>query len=278
MIKDVSIAELNAHLDIFKSQFPPEQSALVLAGTGPNGAAHISTISGLTLDYVEQLHSVHVISGSVFSLMACLAHRQGALNRANFENYDREVRIIHQASIGKLLKHWVRKRNSPRTLFDNERIRETMEMLFGADFCAQPLQAFSPAYRFYAYCDNKQEIVELSVDTFPTMTIVEVAMATASVPFMHGQYRYQDMALSDPIFCPQIKQFRKRMFVLPGHKLYVNHKRSGLAGKVYFVKTEERRFPEFAMSCDFLSFNLGLSNRYVNNLHRRIIKEILADG
>lgn len=278
MIKDVSITELNAHLQTFKSLSPPQQSSLVLGGTGPNGAAHISTISGLTLDYLEQLQAVHVISGSVFSLMACLAHRQGALNRANFENYDSEVRAIHKASVNNLLKHCFRNRNASRTLFDNERIRETMEMLFSSDFCAQPLSAFSPVYRFYAYCENKREIVELSVDTFPSMTIVEVAMATASVPFMHGQYHFHDMALSDPIFCPLIKQFRKRMFMLPGQKLYVNHKRSGLAGKVYFIKAEERRFPELAMSCDFLSFNLGLSNRYVNKLHRRIIKEVLADG
>ena len=278
MIKDVSIAELNAHLCTFKSQYPAKQSSLVLAGTGPNGAAHVSTISGLTLDYIEQLQSVHVMSGSVFSLMACLAHRQGALNRDKFENYDREVRVIHKASAGGLIKHWLRRRKAPRTLFENERIRDTMEMLFGETFCALPLTHFSPVYRFYAYCNKKQEIVELSVETFPAMTIVEAAMATASVPFMHGQFRYRDMALSDPIFCPQIKPFRKNLFMSPGYKLYANHKRSGLRGSVYFIKTEERAFPGFAMGCDFLSFNLGLSNRYINNLHRRIIKETLADG
>ncbi len=278
MIKDESIHELNTHVHRFKSQVEPHQSSLVLAGTGPNGAAHISTISALSLDYIEKLQSVHVISGSVFSLMSCLAHREGALNRDNFENYDREVRNIHQASMTNVVKHFVRKRKNPRTLFDNERIRDTVEMLFGHDFVQTPLSALPYAYSFHAYCSKQGELIELSAKTFPDMTLAEVAMATASVPFMHGEFAYREMALSDPIFCPLIKPFRKRMFSLPGHKLYVNHKRSGLSGKVYFIKTEERRFPEFSMSCDFLAFNLGLSNRYVNNLHRRLIKEILIDG
>ncbi|BCD96215.1 hypothetical protein MARGE09_P0414 [Marinagarivorans cellulosilyticus] len=270
--------ELNSHVHCFKSQAEPHQSSLVLGGTGPNGAAHISTISALSLDYIEQLQSVHVISGSVFSLMSCLAHREGALNRDNFENYDQEVRNIHQASMTNVVKHFVRKRKNPRTLFDNERIRDTVEMLFGRDFVQTPLSALSYSYCFHAYCSNKGEVIELSAKTFPDMTLAEVAMATASVPFMHGEFSYQGMSLSDPIFCPLIRPFRKRMFSLPGYKLYVNHKRSGLSGKVYFIKTEERRFPEFSMSCDFLTFNLGFSNRYVNNLHRRLIKEILIDG
>ena len=277
MIKDASLYELRAHIERFKSQAEPHQSALVLGGTGPNGSAHVSTISALTLDYIEQLQSVHVISGSILSLMSCLAHRQGMLNRDNFENCDRELRNIHQASMGNIIRHFVRKRNNPRTLFDNERIRDTVEMLYGHDFVQQPLSALAYPYRFYAYCANQGEVIELSVNTFPEMTLAEVTMATASVPFMHGQFMYRGMALSDPIFCPLIKPFRKRMFALPGHKLYVNHKRSGLSGEVYFIKAEERLFPDFSMSCDFLSFNLGLSNRYLNNLHRRLIKDVLTE-
>ena len=277
MIKDESIHELNTHIHRFKSQAEPHQSSLVLAGTGPNGAAHVTTLSALSLDYVEQLQGVHVISGSVFSLFSCLSHRQGSLQRNNFANYDLVVRDIHQASVGNAVKRLVGRKTPQRALFDNERIRDTVERLFGRDFVAMPLAALSYPYRFYAYCSNKKEIVELSVDTFPKMTLAEVAMATACVPFMHGQFIYGDMALSDPIFCPLIRPFRKSMFSLPGNKLYVNHKRSGLSGSVYFVKAEERRFPELSMGFDFLSFNLGISNGYVNSLHRWLVSDVLVE-
>lgn len=277
MIKDESIHELNTHIHRFKSQSQPHNSSLILAGTGPNGSGHVSTIAALSLEFIEQLQGVHVISGSIFSLMSCLAHRQGVLNRDNFENCDRKVRSIHQASVGNVVKHFVGKREKPRTLFDNERIRDTVTMLYGQDFVQQPLSALAYPYRFYAYCSSQNKVMELSAKTFPDMTLAEAAMATASVPFMHGQFTYRGMVLSDPIFCPLIKPFRKRMFSLPGNKLYVNHKRKGLFGSVYFIKAEERRFPELAMGLDFLAFNLGWSNRYVDNLHRRLVSDILAE-
>lgn len=278
MIKDASLNELRAHIARFKSQAEPHQSALVLGGTGPNVSAHVSTISALTLDYIEQLSSVHVMSGSVFSLMSCLAHRQGTLNRDNFENSDRELRNIHKPSLGNIVKYFLRKRKNTSAIFNNAHIRDTVEMLYGHDFVQQPLSALAYPYRFYAYCANQGEVIELSVNTFPDMTLAEVTMATICVPYIYGQFAYRELLLSDPIFCPKIKPFRKSMFSLPGHKMYVNHKRSGLSGEVYFIKAEERLFPDFSMSCDFLSFNLGLSNRYVKKLHRRLIKDVLTEG
>lgn len=266
------MTNLTHHISQFKNRELPENSIITLAGTGPNGASHVQVLEELSLDYLSKVNKINIISASSFSFMIYLAHCQGDLNTDSFLNYDQLIREKHSASIGKVIKHLLKGNIKERNIYQNDLIGEAIVMLFGESFSNTRIDEVDLPISFYAYCENYKKTIEISRETFPEMTFMDIGRTCVSIPAIHGAYHYQDYQFIDPIFSPLFNQLRRGLFKKRQQQLYVNYKQTKDTGRVYFVQPEVKVLPEITLMTDFLKFYTGVPNKNIMNTHRQIIK------
>lgn len=262
-------------IETFRNSVHPEESVISLAGTGPNAAAHVRVLRTLTLYHLARCKRLNVVSGSTFSLMICLAHSLGCLDEEALLDYDARIRRLHGMSCVKTLRHLLRGNIRNRSLYQNRQIGETVHMLFGSDFANKTLDEIALPITLYSWCQNRGALVEINRETFPSFTLAEMARASVAIPFIHGPFLYRNYSFVDPVFSPGLKDLRRRLLSQREPHLYVNHKKTGICGKIHFVGTEDRIFPEIAMAMDFLKFYFGLPNRHVEKTNYNAIKEVV---
>jgi len=268
----ITMEHLKHHITQFKNKASAENSIITLAGTGPNGASHVGVLQELSLDYLRQVNKVNIISASSFSFMIYLAHCQGDLNINSFLNYDSLIRDKHSSSLGKVIKHILKGNISNRNIYPNDLIGEAITMLFGERFSNTRIDEVDLPLSFYAYCEKNNKVIDISRETFPEMTFMEIGRTCVSIPAIHGAYQYQDYQFIDPIFSPLFSKLRRHLFKNPNSQLYVNYKQTKDSGKVYFVQPEHKVFPEITLMTDFLKFYTGVPNKNINKTHRLLIE------
>ncbi len=268
-------AEIGRVIEAFKSNAHPEESIISLAGTGPNGAAHVRVLRALTIYHLARCKRLNVVSGSAFSLMIYLAHTWGCLNYDALFDYDARIRHLHGMSCLRTLRHVARGNVRSRSLYQNQQIGDTIHMLFGSSFADKTLAEIALPLTLFAYCQHRGTLVEINRETFPSFTFADMGRASVAIPFIHGPFLYRNYSLIDPIFSPALKDLRHRLLKQRETHLYVNHKKTAVIGKIHFVGTEERSFPELAMAMDFVKFYFGLPNRHVEKTNYHAIKGVI---
>lgn len=244
----------------FKNVLPAQQSVVTLAGTGPNVAQHVSVLRHLGLDYLKNLNRLNSISGSVFSIMIYLAHRQGGLDLEALHDYEARVTRLHGMSWPRAIGHLVGGRPKRRNLYSNHLIGETVKLFFSESFYQTRLADVDLPLSFFVYCQRRETVLELNRTTFPDITFIDLCRASIGIPGMHGAYHYGDFELTDPIFSPEFKALRRRLFRSSNNHLYVNHKKNDVSGRIHFLVPDERRFSQLALLTDFLKLYFGIHN------------------
>lgn len=263
---------LKHHITQFKNKELPSNSIITFAGTGPNGASHVNVLQELSLDYLRRVNKINIISASSFSFMIYLAHCQGDLNENSFLNYDSLIRDKHSASLIKAIKHILKGDISHRNIYNNDLIGEAIVMLFGDKFSNTRIDEVDLPLSFYAYCEKHKKVIDISRDTFPDMTFMDIGRTCVSIPAIHGAYHYKEYQFIDPIFSPLFGQLRRSLFKKPNSQLYVNYKQTIDSGKIYFVQPEHKVFPEITLMTDFLKFYTGVPNQNIKRTHRLLIE------
>lgn len=257
------------HILAFKNRAPVEKSSVTLAGTGPNAAIQIPVLHLLSSDYIRQLESLDIISGSTLAFFTHIANEERGVNLKRFELCEYYIRRIHTLPINKRVYRW----RTNQHLFDNELISKSVHFSFGWNFCQRKLSDIALPVNFHTYCITDQELVELNATTYPNMKLRDVAQACMSVPSFHGAFSYQGKQYIDPIFCPKYSILRKRLFEKTGNTLFVNHKKSLESGNVYFLTPQRTSFPELQLQLDFFKFYFGITNGKILRTHAKILRE-----
>lgn len=273
--KTLYMTSLKHHISQFKNRNSPENSIITLAGTGPNGAGHVQVLKELSLNYLSQVNKINIISASSFSFMIYLAHCQAKLQTHSFLNYDKLIRIKHSISIMGVIKHLLKGNVRNRNIYKNDLVGEAIIMLFGEEFSNTRIDDVDLPISFFTYCEKHKNVFEVSKETFPEMTFMDIGRACVSIPAIHGAYHYHDYQFIDPVFSPSFGQLRRKLLKKRNAQLYVNYKKTMDCGKVYFLQPEYKVVPELTLMTDFLKFYLGIPNKNINNTHRQLIERWL---
>ena len=149
-------------------------------------------------------------------------------------------------------------------------------MIFKPEFLARPLSSFPQNLAFYAYSVKRKCHVEITPDSHPDMTMLEVCCACTAVPFLHGSFHYQGDELIDCSFAEGFKYLRKQWFAEAGNHLVVNIKKEGESEKALYVKNSRHRWPTAMVYWDFLSLCLGIPNRNIHRTHQDNLQLMFA--
>ncbi len=257
------------HIQTFKNKAPVSKSSVTLAGTGPNTAVQVPVLRLLNDDYLRQIKSLNVISGSVLAFFTYIVNEEKGVNLKKFQQYEHYVRRLHTISAQQRIARWL----SGNHIFDNKLIGKTVHYLFGLEFCNRKLKDVPYPVNFYSYCIKNKRFETLNSQTYPEMTLKDVGQACMSVPYFHGKYDYNGNQFIDPIFSGSYNLLRNELFKQENNTLYVNHKKSQESGNVYFLTPLKYRFPEVQMKIDFLKFYFGITNQKILKTNARIIQE-----
>jgi hypothetical protein len=243
-----------------------EPSILTLAGTGPNGSSQLPILMQIGRKNIGELLQVNVISGSSISYFIFMAMTEGGFKSDGFRDYDRLVRKLHNGTPLRLLKHLLTGiKKAP--YFQNELLRETLEIFFVKSFMDRALRTFDQNVRFYAHCLNEGKVVEIRSDNYPEMTVEEICRACISIPALHGPFLYRNQLFVDPTFTDRFVALRRRLFQSSYNHLYLNVKRDAQSRNVIFLKNEDLAFPVLTMLIDFLCLCMGVPNRRIQRMH-----------
>lgn len=263
------------YIDTFKKRMHQGPSFVSLVGTGPNGTIQLPILHALGSDVLATLKRVHVVSASCVSYFFYLAAPTGHIQPEDYAAYERQIRLVHKGSVWRFLRHMLTGKPS-RAYFDFSLLKTAFGMIFKPEFLARPLSSFPQNLAFYAYSVKRKCHVEITPDSHPDMTILEVCCACTAVPFLHGCFHYQGDELIDCSFAEGFKYLRKQWFAEAGNHLVVNIKKEGESEKALYVKNSRHRWPTAMVYWDFLSLCLGIPNRNIHRTHQDNLQLIFA--
>lgn len=258
----------NDLLDLFLSRMhPAHTSILTLAGTGPNGSSQLQILKKIGRENIRLMSQVNVISGSSVSYFIYIALLEGGFKAEGFKNYDKLVRKLHKGSITGFLMHLLTRRHKAKPVFDNQLLQDTLCIFFEREFISRTLSTFDENVRFYAHCQTKEKIVELSAKNHPEMTVEDVFRACVSISFLHGPFYYEGYKFVDATFSKSFSSLRRQLLATDKNHLFVNIKKHAESRNVIFVKNDDLKFPVMHMFLDFSCLCMGIPNGKVKRVH-----------
>ncbi len=266
------------HVKKFKRKLPPEQSNVILAGTGPNASIQIPVLHHLRDEYLHQVKSLDVISASTFSLFAFIASQEKHLNLKRFRSFENYVREIHTITLKKRFFHTLSGKLKTENLYDNKLIEQVIEYSFGKKFTDRQVQDIPYPIQFHTFCTIQNKFITINKKTYPEMTFKEVARACMSIPPIHGKFHYMDHSFIDPIFSNHFASLRRNIFSKYNNILYVNHKKTQDSGSVYFITPQKYTFPELQLWSDFIKFYFGITNQKIIKTNNNLVNEKMIFG
>lgn len=255
-------------LDIFLSRSATKKTVLTLGGTGPNGTCQLAIVDLLGFEFSQNIDVINLLSGSVFGYFIYLAFFENKIKTHNYLNYDCGVRKLHKASLMRAIKYFFTLNKKNKSLYECERVKETVFYLFDPEYANRELQSFNNNMVFWGYCSKREELIKITADTFPTMKVWEVIAASLSIPFIHGEFEYEKYLFSDPMFCPKYKILIKSILKNSENHLFVNYKKNQLSRNVIFLKNQNIRFPTLCLIYDFFSFTCNFKNNRLIKTHK----------
>lgn len=251
-------------------------SIITLGGTGPNSTCQLALLELIGSERLQALKAINLLSGSAFGYFIYWAFKAGKINLDHYLNYDGAVRALHGGSFLKGLGFFCGFKLGRQSLYDNHRIEATVRFIMHEDFCARPLRSFNYNMIFWSYCSRRQSLIKITPETFPLMQLWEVISACVSIDFIHGEFIYGDYHFSDPMFSPEFKTLLRNLLGQPENHLFVNYKRSVIAGHITFIKNQPNRLPLVSLVLDFLAFICNLKNPRLIQTHRQNVEMMLG--
>ncbi len=258
---------------IFKERADASQSILTLGGTGPNGSIHALYLKALGASTVKSLAQINILSASAFAFFIFTANERGALNIDHYMNYDKWVRAKHKQPFLKILKHFSRFRLPDTPLYPHKLIKETIYYLFDAEFSELTLKDFEHKLRFWVYCSVSNKNLCLSAENFPHMTVWEAITASSSIPFVHGEFKYQGYSFRDGVFSPSFKSLLQTLKKTNFNHLYLNYKKNANRKRLLLVSNTDSLTPMIELVADYFMFICNIPNYRVNKTHRLLINQ-----
>lgn len=254
---------------------PPDDVNLILAGTGIDGAAQVTLLNNLSLEYINAARQVHVISGSAFSYFIIQASIEGALRFANFANFDALNRRLHGASF------WMNLLRTPavvwgrRSYYPNAKLGETVKHIFHDSFCRKTLSSFPENLTLWSYCENRKSLVEVSRRTgFGDLSVVDMIKAAASTRFLHGAFIYEDYSFVDPNYTPLAKNLQRKIRSKEQTNIVLNYRKDGRWKNNYFIKHNQAKRPDLKIAIDFVRFIMNLPNPDISKANATLITQL----
>lgn len=251
------------------------ESSVTLGGTGPNGTSQLALLELIGFDKVRALKAINIISGSVFGFFIYLAFKEGKMHVEHYLNYDKGARHLHGASLIKGASFFCGLKRGRSSLYDNHLVKATVNYLIHEEFCERPLRSFDANLVFWAYCGRRQALIKITPETFPDMTVWQVITACLSIRFIHGEFTYGDYQFSDPMFSPQFKVLVRKLLRSGDNHLFINYKKTQVAGNIIFIKSQPCRFPNWVLLRDFLTFTCNMKNPRLIKTHRQNVELLL---
>lgn len=247
------------------------ESVLTLGGTGPNGTSQLPVLELLGYENIQALKKINIISGSSFGYFIYLAFYSGHLLLENYRSYDKGTRVLHKASLIKVIKHIVRGDYKHASLYDNSKVKETVNYLLAPGFCDRPLSSFPSNMSFWAYCVKNNTLVEINSTKFPNMKVWEAIASSLSVKAIHGHFEYGGYHLVDPMFSPKFKDLVRTLLKNNQNHLFLNYKKTSVSRSVIFLKNQPLRLPLLSLLYDFFSFTCNFKNPRVIRTHHHVL-------
>lgn len=262
----------------FKSLAPARDSILTLGGTGPNGSTQVLPLHYFGQDYLSQMATINILSASSFAYFIFLALEHNQLRQNNYLEYDALMRKLHKASFFKAAKHFARWGLPSKPLFENTLVKSTVELLFEKNFANKPLRFFEPNLTFWAFCSASNKNIAITPESFPKMKVWEVISACLSIPFIHGEFRYDGHQFSDPIFSSSFPSLRRSILRPRNNHLYLNFKKTHQSNNVYFIKNTGASLPIFELFTDFVLMVANIPNARINRTHAQTLDVMTGGG
>lgn len=251
------------------------ESSVTLGGTGPNGTSQLALLELIGFDKVRALKAINLISGSVFGYFIYLAFKERKMRVEHYLNYDKGARELHGASLIKGASFFCGFKRGRSSLYDNHLVEATVRYLIHDDFCERPLRSFDANMVFWAYCGRRQALIKITPETFPDMNVWQVITACLSIRFIHGEFCYGDYRFSDPMFSPQFKTLVRKLLRSGDNHLFINYKKTQVAGNIIFIKSQPCRFPNWVLLRDFLTFTCNMKNPRLIKTHRQNVEMLV---
>lgn len=252
----------------FSSTAAANESVITLGGTGPNGSCQIAVLELIGFDIVQQKKAINILSGSAFGYFIYLAFHQEMMRIENYIDYDSGVRKLHRASCLKALWHFCSGKYKRESLYDNSRVKDTVFHLFQPAYANRALRSFNGNMIFWSYCSIRKDLIRIDADTFPHMKVWEVITACLSIKAVHGEFRYGDYQLSDPMFCPLFRKLVKTLVRGGENHLFLNYKKTQTSRNLMFLKNQPIKTPVLCLLFDFVSFIFNFRNPRLIETHR----------